>query len=256
MRILPFLILLPAFILAGCSSGVDAEPPLIVEEYPIKGGPPVETTFFQFADSTPTERGQRVEGHQFFNQTGDCTGITADLRARCASLDGDVLVVLPFYEPPDNYFTVLTRNDEEIYHLRVGRPAMPPEIQGLWTWDGHWALETILHDWQPDGSMTFLLGQVSVDGELLNEKYGYEETFNFQLLGGQPFCFFRREGLIHIWYNGLEIPLGYEEVPHYRCCSFVTMNPYKMTDMVTFLAAAVSNGTTLKFVWSLPDFLT
>ncbi len=234
MRVWVFWVLLLVFLLAGCSAGTDAAPPLLVEEYPIKGGPPVETTAFEFADSTQVERNQRVQGHSFFGQVSDCNGITPDLRARCAFLDGDVLIALPSFQPPDSHFAVLTRNDEEIYRVQVGRPAMPPEIQGLWTWDAHWALETILHDWQPDGSMTFLLGQVSIDGELLNEKYGYEETFGFQLLGGQPFCFFRRDGLIHIWYNGIEIPLGYEDVPHYRCCGFVTMNPYKLTDMATF----------------------
>jgi hypothetical protein len=78
-------------------------------------------------------------------------------------------------------------------------------VHGLWAWNGHWALE--------------LTGNVIVDGQSLNGQTGYDETYGFRLLDGKPFYIYRKGGQIDAWYDAQAIPLGFEQVIHYACCS-------------------------------------
>ncbi|MCX7608103.1 MAG: hypothetical protein N2049_02640 [Anaerolineales bacterium] len=213
-----------------------ADSPLVVQEYPLKSGPPVETTVMELAEGTSIDRNQRLAGHASLGQgSWGCQGIVNDLRARCARMGEDVLVATPTLVEPDLWFAILTRNGEEIYRVRIGQPALWSEVRALWVWDNHWALETILHDWQAeDGHWTFLRGQISLDGKLMNEIYNYDEAFDFSLVGGKPFFFWQKGDQVGIWYDGQEILLGYEEVPHYFCCSAGTKNPAATMDLVTF----------------------
>jgi len=48
---------------------------------------------------------------------------------------------------------------------------------------------------------------------------GNDETFAFRLLEGSPFYLFRKDGQINAWYKAQIIPLGFEGVIHYACCS-------------------------------------
>ncbi len=209
--------------------------PLKLDEFPLAGTPPVESTTLTFADGTQSDRNLRLQGETVFNTYESCRNITPDLRARCARQNDDILIAMPGYQPPDIYHAIVTRNGQEIYRVRIGQPSLPPEIQGIWAWDDHWALETILHDWQTsDGHVTFMRGQISLDGELLNEKFEWEEAFGFQLLSGKPFFFFKHQGIYHAWYDGAQMPLGYEEIPHYLCCSASTKNPYAHKEMISF----------------------
>jgi hypothetical protein len=107
-------------------------------------------------------------------------------------------------------------------------PASPiDKLRGLWAYDGHWYLEVA------DGQGQ---GQVIRDGASLNERHGYEETFGFQLLRGRPFYLFDREGQIGVAYEGQEIVLGYESVPHYGCCSGAELSPVQAENMAAFFA--------------------
>jgi Tol biopolymer transport system component len=78
-------------------------------------------------------------------------------------------------------------------------------VHGLWAWNGHWALE--------------LTGNVIVDGQSLNRQTGNDETYGFRLLDGKPFYIYRKGGQIDAWYEAHAIPLGFEQVIHYACCS-------------------------------------
>jgi hypothetical protein len=68
-------------------------------------------------------------------------------------------------------------------------------------------------------------GEVIQDGISLNKQHGYQEAFGFQLMKGKSFYFFKKRGRLGISYNGVEIPLGYTQVPHYWCCSAAALNP-------------------------------
>ena len=80
------------------------------------------------------------------------------------------------------------------------------------------------------------MGQSVRNGELLNEREGYQEAFGFQLMNGKPFYFFKRDGQIGISYDDQEMVLGYSSVPHYACCSAAERNPRKARNMVAFFA--------------------
>jgi len=69
-------------------------------------------------------------------------------------------------------------------------------LQGLWVFGEHWALETIHITTHTENNVTNadLVGQVTVDGVLFNEKLGYEEAFGLQTIAGFPFYFFKRGG--------------------------------------------------------------
>ncbi len=93
-------------------------------------------------------------------------------------------------------------------------------VKGLWSWDGHWLLEV-------DG---FLVQ----DGEILNERLGYEEIFGWQLLDGKPFYYFRKGPRVGISYDGNRLPVYYEEIIHYRCCEPAMFNNTGNQDMAWF----------------------
>jgi hypothetical protein len=145
-------------------------------------------------------------------------------------LNGDVIVASEDTQPSDFEMSILvTRNNEPIFRTDAGQISPIEPVQGLWTFDGHWVLETNL--FLTDKPFN---GQVFVDGEALNQKNGYEESFNFQTLNGRPFYFFRRNGIVDAWFDGKEIPLGFDDIPHYLCCGDSGLNPKVRQGAVLF----------------------
>ena len=70
------------------------------------------------------------------------------------------------------------------------------------SWNDHWIL----------GVGDFLIQ----DGEIINEKHGFEEAFHWQIMNGKPFYFFRKGAQFGISYDGFFLPLDYEEIAHGR----------------------------------------
>jgi hypothetical protein len=160
---------------------------------------------------------QMVDGNPTLSALGDRQDISA--------------VLISSGEGSQTQIVEIVRSGETIFKTSAGLPSPVLPLQGLWTYDGHWALEILLADedtWA---------GQIFLDGELINDAEDYDEAFGLQLLGGQPFFFFRREGNIGYWYNGQEKNLEYDEILHYRCCSESTLNPIQAINMVAFFAA-------------------
>lgn len=124
---------------------------------------------------------------------------------------------------------VLTRNGQEIYKIDAGHGSPISALRGLWAYDDHWVLETNYYtDDKPFN------GKITQDGVLLNDANEYEEAFNFQTINGRPFYFFKKDGIINASYDGQLIPLGYEKIPHYSCCSEGETNPRMWKNMVAF----------------------
>jgi putative hemolysin len=143
---------------------------------------------------------------------------------------------------------IVTRNGEEIFRTDAGGISPINALQNLWTYDDHWVLETNLFLTEKPFN-----GQIFVDGTSLNQEYGYEETFNFQTINGRPFYFFRLDGKVSAWFDGQEIPLGYDDVIHYRCCSDSSLNPRARQGAVLFFG---TKGNTWYFVQIIaPDVL-
>ncbi len=76
-----------------------------------------------------------------------------------------------------------------------------------------------------------------LDGELLNEKYGYDAAFEFQILAGKPFFFFESEGKFGISYDWQEYELPVESIIHYTCCSGAANNPLHFENLVAFVTS-------------------
>ena len=125
--------------------------------------------------------------------------------------------------------------DQLIYDAPLPASTVPPVGLGSpWSYDGHWVIELIRVALGSYGEE--FNGYVVQDGQDLNKACGYEETFNFALLDGRPFYFFQRDGQFHIYYDGQEIPTGYDRVWHYQCCSAGVLNPGTSLNMVWFYA--------------------
>lgn len=88
------------------------------------------------------------------------------------------------------------------------------------SWNDHWILEAE--------------GFVVQDGEILNEKFGYSEMFNWGLVKDKPTYFFRKGSRIGISHNGKVLPIQYQDVAHGLCCSFASNNPYTGKESINF----------------------
>ena len=156
-------------------------------------------------------------------------------------LGSDELVARQQYnETGSEGWVTLTRNGKEIYRLSTG-PAGPLPIaalRGLWAYDDHWVLETarIVPCQECSPIIIEAISQISLDGKLLNDQYGYKEMFGFQVMAGEPFYFFTQDNKINSSFDGQAVMVGYDDIPHYGCCSGGASNPISAENMVAFFA--------------------
>ena len=202
---------------------------LVIETYELTGKPDPETLKFT------SVQGREFTAADFEISTpfpsNQLEGTSLKLTA---TLNGDTLIAEQYAQACSNCITV-TRKNEEIFQTDAGNISPINPLQGLWTYDDHWVLETNL--FLEDKPFN---GQIFVDGTSLNQQNGYEESFNFQTINGRPFYFFRRNGKVNAWFDGQEIQLGYEDVPHYLCCSDSGLNPKARQGMVSFFGTTAS----------------
>jgi len=231
--------------LAGCTSASETStslpPELSIEEHALTQRPEAEYTHLYFAQGTQEEilaahADERSRLITIMDHSCDIEGYFG----QCATLGADSLAAWVDYtgDPSSTGTATLTRNGQTIYQIPVGNSSPIDSLRGLWVYGEHWALETAYVTTQPVGNEIYsqATGQISVDGQLLNEQLGYQEAFGFQTMDGKPFYFFERDDEIGISYDGEEIPLGYAEVPHYGCCSASSLNPLTTPNMVAFFA--------------------
>jgi len=211
---------------------------LAVEEYLLKTAPEPEGSLY-FTYGNPLLLHARERAKTF----PDVHCADADLKM-CASLGGHSLVAEEIVSSDGSSGNVILKQDGvEIYRIATGPGTPITALRGLWVYDGHWVLEAarITEIRQTNGITDNAVGQIIVDGRLLNESLGYEEAFSFQTLNDRPFYFFKRNGKIGVSYDWVEIPLAYDQVPHYGCCSAGTLNPHQYQDMLDFLAVRDGN---------------
>ncbi len=108
-------------------------------------------------------------------------------------------------------------------------------IEGPWTYGQHWALVVI--DAKSDGQQGWNpLSRLIQDGQDVAAAKGYQQAFQFSLLDGHPFYFYQKADKIGISFDGVELAQGYDEIPHYQCCSGSLLNPDSSMRMTWFLA--------------------
>ena len=214
-------------------------PGLTVEEYALQSPPSTEPFSFtpleglaeDILSKHAGERGMGFADTSFFTDDGHY--------AWRVNLGTDTLTATENYSQTGSEGWVsVTRNGEEIYRIETG-PASPYNaLRGLWTYDDHWVLETasILSQPVDNNVATEPVGQITQDGELLNERLGFDAMFGFQMLAGRPLYFFKKDGKIGYAYDGQVVEAGYDEIPHYNCCSAGALNPRIAQNMIAFFA--------------------
>ncbi len=137
------------------------------------------------------------------------------------------------------------KNGETIFVVPViptsdGLSMVYGRVEGLYVLNESWILEVVRDEIKKadDGSeIPVLVGELYLDGELLNEKYGYDAAFEFQILAGKPFFFFERDGKFGISYDWQEYELPVESIIHYTCCSGAANNPLHFENLVAFVTS-------------------
>ncbi len=205
-----------------CRRGGKGTSRLVVEEHPLKVGPmipQVEGPYFETADGDTAEILAKNECYRSGGAVSDFfSGSVGDQP-------------LAFWQSGDLGDELRVTLGNRLVVDVLTRPCALTDPRGSWQFEGHWVIELGLPDqdsWFPTN------GQIIQDGLDLNAACGYEESYNFTLLGDKPFYFFQREDGPGIFYDGHEVELPYDEIPHYLCCSAAAMNPETFPHMVRF----------------------
>ena len=117
------------------------------------------------------------------------------------------------------HIQVIKSNREVLFSFTAAVEPMYA-IHNFSAWNGHWIMDT----------GNFLIQ----DGEILNEKFGYPEVFNWGLIKGKPIYFFRKGSRIGISYGDKILPIQYQDVAHGLCCRFSGNNPYITYNSIRF----------------------
>jgi hypothetical protein len=136
---------------------------------------------------------------------------------------GDDLITLESSAQRDR--VLVKKGGQDLYALSVSQGVDNP-VKGIFAYDHHWILE--------------VSGLLVIDGEVQNEKLGYQEIFGWSLRNGQPFYFFRKDGKIGMSYQGQPLPTQFDDVIHDRCCEPAAFNPGSSPNLVWFYA--LKNG--------------
>lgn len=223
---------------------------LRVEEFALTGAPELDPLKFTLRSGEPGSVGGSpgifflpsarlsppaseidTQGRRIVKAGQDLSAVLYEV-SRTTNLDGSVYL---------KEAVQVMKGDQVIYTTQPSDASPIDPLRGLWTYgDYHWVLEYARVDNAagPDNSISSnVTGQIVLDGELLNETRGYQEAFGFQLLNGKPFYFFQRDGQIGVAFgDDEETLLGYEQIPHYQCCSGAEENPRLYAGGVTFFA--------------------
>ena len=201
---------------------------LTVEEHELVGGPtlepfgfvPVNGTMESILATRAAERSRHVVQESLFLQGHHALRIP---------YSGGTLTAMESYSPDGSSGSVaVTLGEQELYRIDIGMASPITALRGLWAWPAHWAVET---DYFTRESFA---GRLSVDGVLVCPAGGCQEAFDFQLMRGRPFYFLERAEKIGFAFDGQEVILGFDEVPHYQCCSASVLNPQHAENMVAF----------------------
>jgi hypothetical protein len=133
-------------------------------------------------------------------------------------------------------------DDEVVLSVPVGdltHSAYMDLVSGVWVHAEHWYMEMAHVEHEIEGNIitNTTRGEIFRSGESLSQLFGYDETFDFQILAGEPFYFFRKGEQIGLNYAGEEVLLGFDEVARHYCCGFGIYNPRHYENMTAFFAS-------------------
>jgi hypothetical protein len=206
---------------------------LRIEEHPLVSRPEIEPLLFTSLDGQNEVQLFRTHAsllHQSLRPESYYSVVHGSLSAMQGSDRLDAMEV-----GGADVTAALTRNGAPLFSVPNESPGVTSPFRVLTTYDDHWVLELAQRVEGAEATVYFS-GRVFVDGSSLNNRYGYQESFGFQTIAGRPFYFFERDDKIGIVYDGAEVALQYDGVPHYGCCSAGTLNPRVARNMLAFFA--------------------
>ncbi|HSN94349.1 MAG TPA: hypothetical protein VLR89_04730, partial [Anaerolineaceae bacterium] len=141
--------------------------------------------------------------------------------------------------PPGRGEVKVQLDGKTIFKASYGDDSPIDPVGGLLALDGKWILELIHIKTRTENNTVYTEthGDVIIDGISMNEHFGYDESFDFQVMAGKAFYFYNKEGRIGFNYDGQHIQTGFSKIPHYACCSGAASNPFHFQNMVSFFAA-------------------
>lgn len=116
-----------------------------------------------------------------------------------------------------NHVQVLKSDQEVIFSFFVNTEPIY-STKYFTIWNDHWVWVT----------RDFLI----MDGEILNEKLGFQEIFNWRLINYKPAYLFRKDGRVGFSYDGKIIPLEYQDVAR----NWWSNKPYIVDNSAHFFA--------------------
>lgn len=130
----------------------------------------------------------------------------------------------------------VVRNATILFETSAGQATPATPVRGFWLDGEHWYLE-IAYGNELSGvsaGQSMVTGQIYQDGAHLNDQLGSPEMFGFQFLGGKPFYFYQKDNRIHLGYDQQVLPVEYDAIPHYQCCSAAELNPRSGPNWIAF----------------------
>lgn len=124
----------------------------------------------------------------------------------------------------------VTEKDQVLYYRQVA-PSPAGLLKSIWAWDGHWVLEFV--EVAAGGREQV---HVIFDGVDLAQTLKVDEVFGWRLVGGQPLYFYRLDEITRVSYAGSALPVDFEEVLRYTCCSAANLSLQSNSQMVWFYA--------------------
>lgn len=226
------VLLLFVIALSGCTLLPPRAITLQLEEHPLAGAPELVPLGFKPLQGSQEEILAKHASERTLVVSNETYSVDGNPAITSLGENAELKAVVVMVSPGQPDQTVrLLRGDELLFEASAGMPSPVVPVQALWTYDGHWALEILFAD------ETTWAGQIFIDGELVNDKKGYDEAFGLLLLAEKPFFFYMRDGHTGYSYDGKETDLEYTEIPHYRCCAETEINPLPAQNMVAFFAA-------------------
>ena len=229
--------ILMIFCLSGCRP---AQPSLTVEEYELTGPPTVRPFSFNPVDGTQAKilaKRAVVRAHTF-PDIYFSTDNHSPIKVKTHSGDLVAMEASPTGKAEDTQVTV-SLGGNPVYSIPTGDALGLPTLQGLWMVSGNWILEVAHVNVSQQSNDVFfheISGQIIEEGEILNDRYGYQVAFGFQLMNGHPFYFFERDNKFGVSFNGQEMALGYDNVLNYYRGDMAVVNVKHAKNMVAFFA--------------------
>lgn len=273
IKIIP-IVLLAAFILASCAPAMTVDSPTVtpiptftpvpltpssapispakpsfridigelsIYEFELKEPPDSESRSFQPVNGTESgilaEHPMERENSTKRSHTADYTSLGDGTQIFTSTWDGKPIRAEENFRDAGSVDTrtiTVASDNIELLRRKIEHAVMPSHsLQGLWVFDKEWFIETVANESQQN---PYGVGEVFQTGQSLNALHGYDETFSFQSLAGKPFYFFKKHNKIGISYDGQSLPVEYDHIPHYGCCSAGGINPIQSENMVSFFA--------------------